>query len=333
MSNFINKTKEKQILCFGGGSYFRIMCCDMSNIYPNIKIVGVLDNDVSKSNQTITAAGISTKIITIENALNKFDFAKTAIVITTAQLNVIKEQLTNIVEFENVDVYSYFDLKRNSVVLTEELCKNTDEPLIPKVIHYCWFGGNELPEELQKCIDSWKKFCFGWEIKQWNESNYDIYKNVFTQKAYELKKWAFISDYARFDIIYNNGGIYFDTDVELLKNPEILRYNRGFIGTELIGGINSGSGLGAVKQHHILKKFMEMYENNPNFSKSFFSTNIGRETDFFYSIGYRLNGKIQIIDGMAILPYYILTHKTFETGEIFANDKTVSVHHLDGSWR
>ena len=103
---------------------------------------------------------------------------------------------------------------------------------IPKIIHYCWVGNSEKPKSVLKCIESWKKFCPGYEIKEWNESNYDFSKNEYMRQAYEAKKWGFVPDYARLDIIYNYGGIYLDTDVEIIKPfPKIVDGN-GFMGFE-----------------------------------------------------------------------------------------------------
>ena len=94
--------------------------------------------------------------------------------------------------------------------------------MIPKKIHYCWFGGNPLPDSVKNCIDSWKKFCPNYEIIEWNESNYDVHKIPYISEAYKNKKYAFVSDYARLDIIYNEGGFYLDTDVELIKSLDNL---------------------------------------------------------------------------------------------------------------
>lgn len=92
----------------------------------------------------------------------------------------------------------------------------SETPLIPKVIHYCWFSEKEIPEKYQKCIESWEKCCPDYEIKRWDESNYDISKNPYMKEAYEHQKWGFVPDYARLDILYHYGGIYIDTDVELV---------------------------------------------------------------------------------------------------------------------
>ena len=97
--------------------------------------------------------------------------------------------------------------------------------MIPKVIHYCWFGGNPLPEEAKRCIESWKKYCPDYKIIEWNENNYDVNSNEYMKAAYKEKKWAFVSDYARIDVVYKCGGIYMDTDVELVKELDTFLNN------------------------------------------------------------------------------------------------------------
>ena len=104
--------------------------------------------------------------------------------------------------------------------------------MIPKVIHYCWFGRNPLPPFAVKCIESWKKFLPGYEIKEWNEDNFDVNIIPYTQEAYEARKYAFVSDYARFYILYHHGGIYFDTDVEVIKSIDDIIERGAFMGCE-----------------------------------------------------------------------------------------------------
>ena len=104
--------------------------------------------------------------------------------------------------------------------------------MIPKIIHYCWFGGNPLPESAKKCIASWRKFLPDYQIKEWNEDNFDVNSIPYTQEAYEAKKYAFVSDYARFWILYKYGGLYFDTDVEVIKSFKELLENEAFAAFE-----------------------------------------------------------------------------------------------------
>ena len=125
--------------------------------------------------------------------------------------------------------------------------------MIPKIIHYCWFGRNPLPDSAQRCIDSWRKFLPDYEIKEWNEDNFDVNSIPYTEQAYKAKKYAFVSDYARFWILYHEGGLYFDTDVEVIKSLDDIICNGNFMGEESDEGhldaydglgVNSGLGLG-----------------------------------------------------------------------------------------
>lgn len=131
--------------------------------------------------------------------------------------------------------------------------------MIPKIIHYCWFGGNPLPESAQKCISSWQKFLPDYEIKEWNESNFDVNIIPYTQKAYEAHKYAYVSDYARFWILEKEGGVYFDTDVEVIKPFDDILSKGGFLGYELPNMVNPGLGMAAPQGHNFLKKIIALY--------------------------------------------------------------------------
>ena len=136
-----------------------------------------------------------------------------------------------------------------------------DNVNIPKIIHYCWFGGKELPESAKKCIDSWKRFFPDYKIKEWNESNFDINYCDYTKEAYEAKKWAFVSDVARFKILYENGGFYFDTDVEVIKSFDDIISNGAFMGFENDKKclVNPGLGLGVEAGNQFYKEMLDLY--------------------------------------------------------------------------
>ena len=104
--------------------------------------------------------------------------------------------------------------------------------MIPKIIHYCWFGGNPLPKDAQECLSSWKKYLPDYEIKVWNESNFDVNCCPYVKGAYEQRKFAFVSDYARFWVLYKEGGLYFDTDVEVIRNVDHIIAAGNFMGIE-----------------------------------------------------------------------------------------------------
>ncbi len=132
--------------------------------------------------------------------------------------------------------------------------------MIPKVIHYCWFGGNKKPDIVIRCIESWKRFCPNWEIHEWNETNLDVLSVPYMKEAYEKKKWAFVSDVARLLIIYQYGGVYLDTDVELLDSIESWINNEAFYIFESNRNIATGLGLGASKGHGSVKAMLDYYE-------------------------------------------------------------------------
>ncbi|MEE0930950.1 MAG: glycosyltransferase [Acutalibacteraceae bacterium] len=211
---------------------------------------------------------------------------------------------------------------------------------IPKVIHYCWFGRGDIPEKDLKCIESWKKYCPDYEIKCWNEDNYDVNKNLFIKQAYDKRKFAFVSDYARLDIIYNHGGIYFDVDVEVIKNIDSLLEHKAFFGLEEVESkyyVNSGLGFGAEKNLFFLKEIMEVYENS-NFLLEDGNINakpcpiITNEVLLKQkNLDIRKN-KFYNVDGIIIYPTEYFNPKSYETGKLNITDNTMTIHHYDGTW-
>jgi hypothetical protein len=206
---------------------------------------------------------------------------------------------------------------------------------IPKVIHYCWFGGKELPESAKKCIMSWKTYFVGYEIIEWNESNYDVNKIIFTKEAYEVKKYAFVSDYARFDILYNLGGIYFDTDVEVIKPFGDIVQNGAFMGFESIGGVAVGLGMGSIAGNNIFRDVLNYYKKQHFIlQKGRYNTRtvVSIVTEIMRKYGLRDEDRIQYIEGIKIYPIEYFCPKSFETGKTEITKNTVSIHHYDGSW-
>ena len=135
---------------------------------------------------------------------------------------------------------------------------------IPKIIHYCWFGGKPKPELAEKCIKSWKKHCPDYEIREWNEDNYDLAAApLYVRQAYEAKKWAFVTDYVRLQVVYECGGIYLDTDVELKKNLDSLLGYSAYFGFEDGKWIATGLGFGAEQGTPILQELMDDYRDIP----------------------------------------------------------------------
>ena len=206
---------------------------------------------------------------------------------------------------------------------------------IPKIIHYCWFGGNPIPEKDKACIESWKKFCPGYTIMEWNESNYDISKNTYMKEPYDVKKWGFVPDYARLDIIYTNGGIYLDTDVEIIHNLDPLLEDEAFMGFEDGKFVALGLGFGASKGNEHIKKMRDVYEDvsfiNPDGT---FNTlpSPHYTTDYLLEKGLSQNNIFQKIEGIAIYPKEYFCPRDYYTGAMSLTENSYTIHHYSASW-
>lgn len=212
---------------------------------------------------------------------------------------------------------------------------------IPKVIHYCWFGGNELTELSLKCIESWKKYLPDYTIKRWDESNFDINMCDYVKEAYNEKKWAFVSDYARFWILYNEGGLYFDTDVEVIRPLKDIIKNGPFMGCEppLSNSkvkVAPGLGIAAFPKMKIFKRFLDYY-NNLHFIEANGDINVTTIVEYTTSIlseyGWKSDLQIHIVEGLTIYPPEYFCPMNYETGEINITENTYSIHRYSASWK
>ena len=209
------------------------------------------------------------------------------------------------------------------------------EETIPRVIHYCWFGPNDIPEAHKKNIESWKRFNPNYKIVQWNESNYDVSANNYTMEAYDKKRWAFVSDVARLDIIYKYGGIYFDTDVEVIRNLDDFLYQHSFFGTEDGFHVSTGLGFGAEKQSRVIKKLLDIYSNIhfiDEFGKEDTLSCPKRQLSCFCEMGWKKDGNIFSSEQMTIYPRFVLSCTDHESGIEFRNKYTFTIHHSEASW-
>ena len=214
-----------------------------------------------------------------------------------------------------------------------------ENTMIPKVIHYCWFGGKPLPESAKKCIASWEKYCPGYEIKRWDESNYDVSSCRYAKEAYAAKKWAFVSDYARFDILFSHGGVYFDTDVELIAPIEDILARGAFLGveqnTEKLTLIAPGLGMAAPAGLSIYGQILEGYR-----SRSFFRedgeidqmTVVKYTTDILLQRGLQELSVPQQVADIWIYPWDYFCPMMYQTGKLSLTSNTRSIHHYDASW-
>ena len=226
--------------------------------------------------------------------------------------------------------------------------------MIPKIIHYCWFGRGPLPELAQKCIASWKKYLPDYEIKEWNEDNFDVNIIPYTAEAYQAKKYAFVSDYARFWILYQYGGIYFDTDVEVICPIDDIVERGNFMGFETdpkpqlkedvskasvapgLGlGVNPGLGLGVNPGLGIIEKMMHYYDGQHFVHEAVMKnqiTVVHIATKVLRDNGLKNVAGIQNVAGCYIYPAEYFCPINVTTGRIHVEKNTRTIHHYAGTW-
>ena len=206
--------------------------------------------------------------------------------------------------------------------------------MIPKKIHYCWFGKGKKSKLTKRCIESWKKYCPEYEIIEWNENNFNINQHPYLRWCYENQKWAFLSDFARLLIIKQNGGIYFDTDVELIRSPDMLLQYSAFFGFENNENINTGLGFGAEANHEIIVEMVNVYLNIKRNSDGSYPLIVcpALNTQTLIPFGLLLNGERQNIRGVEILPIEYLNPYNDQTGVMKKTDNTISIHWYSKAW-
>lgn len=208
--------------------------------------------------------------------------------------------------------------------------------MIPKIIHYCWFGRNPLPPLAIKCIESWKKYLPDYEIKEWNEDNFDVNIIPYTQEAYAAKKYAFVSDYARFWVLYRYGGVYFDTDVEVIKPMNDILAKGAFMGRESdSSGVAPGLGLACQSGMSFYKSIISFYDTlhylNVDGSQNQ-TTIVEYTTTILQQYGWIDNMEIQNVDGITIYPEDYFCPISILTKKLNITSNTCTIHHYSASW-
>lgn len=223
--------------------------------------------------------------------------------------------------------------------------------MIPKIIHYCWFGGNPLPPLALECIASWKKYLPDYEIKQWDESNFDVNMIPYTAEAYRQKKYAFVSDYARFWIIYKYGGLYFDTDVEIIKPLDDIIEKGNFMGFEVdpdgdntpgkyapryCFAVNPGVGFGMEREHPFMKRMIDLYLGLrfelPPENIAWYKTIVAYTTEMLCEEGLKNVKEIQFLDDVIVYPSEYFSPINMVSGRLHICRNTRSIHRFMGSW-
>lgn len=312
---FLEQVNNKRIIHIGASEITK-KYADYYDIWFK-KIVNqiefIVDNDSDKHGKEMVIANQKKIILPFSEIKNA---ESTVLVVGTSYkfIGEIVKQLEDMELPDEMECYCLPLMLENGIDVDKLENIAVDFPtsnkyLNEKIIHCCWFSGEEKPSKYQECLDSWKKFCPDYQIIEWNANNYDFDKNAYLKEAFERRKWAFASDYVRLDVVYQYGGIYLDMDVELLKNIDDLLNLKAFFCYDWVNDIDLGSGFGAMKNDTLVKKLLDTYKDlhfvdkdgNPDITPQ-----PTRLKSCFEEIGLTGKGTTQIIDDR-----YFLSGKYF----------------------
>lgn len=330
-------TTDRKIVLFGAGAVGRILIPYMCKEYGlEERVLCYIDNNTAKQGSEIM---LSTRPVPVRSAeyLSKLPVGSFVVLITNGDFYPVLEQLEQISALQETEVYlaAVMQLSAKCDPCVAGIYRSSSETLIPKVIHYCWFGGNPIPDNLQKCINSWKEKCPDYEILRWDESNYDVGKYAYTRQAHEAQKWGFIPDVARLEILYEYGGFYLDTDVELLKSLDELRYQPGFCGREAWGHVNFGGGSGGQKGLDIIGELLD-FRKNVSFILPNGEFNLEAsgyfETKPLVDKGLVMKDITQRVGDLTVYASDFFHPYNYISGVENITENTVSIHYFSGSW-
>lgn len=321
------------VFCYGCGIQGKRMAMFFDNWQSKQNLKGYIDNDESKSGSTINIGEDIYPVYSLKSVIQLLD-AKTLILITCLDYQSIYAQLEFFddidCEIVAIDIVAQKELMESDY---DEVIKESSNQLIPQKIHYAWLG-KEMPYDLKKNVEHWKELCPDYEFYEWNENNYDVTINKYMRQAYERKMWGFVPDYMRLDVIYKYGGIYLDTDIEMIKKPDELLYQECFGCVDASLVMNLGSGFGAVPGTEIIRELRDYY-NDISFIKEDGSIDKTSCNTHSYNVlkkyGVKVNNKLQNVYGMNIYPM-IFQGACQYTKTKRLTDKTYWIHYGNMSW-
>ncbi len=346
--NFLLETKERRVICYGAGAALKAFLeTNRAHLALLDKIDYIVDRDRAKAGRMINidfrVAPVVAPVVALDeiSALD-IEFSKYVFIICLGDAFVLEalRTLDNIRIFDGMPCYYWltaiswgreiYPPLRSALPVPEKTYS------IPKALHYCWFGENAVSQMEQECIASWQRQCPDYEIKLWSENNYDLSKTpLYVQQAYEAKKYAFVSDYARLDVVYTHGGVYLDTDVELYRGLDGLLKYKSFFAFESLNLIATGLGFGSVAANPALRGLLDVY-SGLTFLDGDGAMNViscpEYHTDFFRNLGITINNALQLFDDMLFLPsdYFCPRNQRNKLYELTGN--TIADHKFNVSW-
>lgn len=325
----------KRLICYGSGAAGVRAINILEDWGKGRDIIAFIDGNEEKWNQNISNGINSYPVVSLKEALHKVDKNTVFLITCISDILEIREILNRFSELNEIECFSLVEIAQQQLLSSDydKIVQESLTDLIPKKIHYCWLGGDK-PPFIQRIVDSWHEKCPDYEIIEWNESNYDFTKNRYMRQAYEAQVWGFVPDYARLDIVYHNGGIYLDTDVEILRKPDDLLYQQNFFISDGSFQVDLGAGFGAAPEMMLLKEFMDYYEN-VSFVSDQGTLNrlpcIAHQYNILRKYGMRINDKFQVVHGANIYPM-IMGGTNVYTMQMRRTEKAYFAHYGTASW-
>jgi hypothetical protein len=333
--NYI-KQNNKRLIVFGAGQltgHFLRVCHCTNNL------IAVVDNNRMLQGTRIQIDNVTKEVISPEHLcdiITSFDKTEIALVIIPPRYSVeIFNQLKQYEELNGIEAF-IFTFIRNTNESSLSWSFPLDYRRIPQVIHYIWIGKKEIPYRLQKCVDSWHEYNPEYQIKLWNEDNYDFLSIPFMKEAYENKEWGFATNVARLDIVYKYGGIYLDTDVELYRNIDCLLNTDAFFCMASSDRINTGVGFGGIAKHPLIKSMLDVYYHKSFIDEKGIKCKVSpffEQHGILENWGLHLNNEFQVEDGVAIYPAEVLSPYGIMGCGNYKGQHTIGAHLDYGSWR
>jgi len=323
---------NSQVLCYGAGLVGQSIEDIFQKAGLDKNIQCFIDGNPKKRGTFVKLFGRNLQIKSIDD-LRSMDLQNKILLLTLESFDAVIENLNKFKELENLPCYIFPELNRycaKEAISKDNFCKT-----IPKVIHYCWFGKGEMPQVMKAYIEGWKRHNPDYKIIRWDENNYDIHKNNYLKQAYEAKKYAFVSDFARMDILYEHGGIYFDTDVEVLKSLDALLYNAAFIAYNEWPVPNSAI-IGSIAGLDIIRRIRDTRSEvnflNPDGAYNL-TINSAYEMSVLAQKGFKKDFTYQVIDGLAVYPPCFFPQEGRLGLNVNIDERTFAVHYAVGSWK
>ena len=336
INEFLAFITDKKLAGFGASIMPKEFCEDYPYYHFEERFSFFMDNDPKKHGGDITIKERKIPILSVDDGIKQME-RDTVLLITSYYYIEIVEQLNGITALDSTACFilPLFEQYKPIHFSADAYVSNETTAQIPATIHYCWFGKNTIPQSDRECIESWKKYCPNMKIMEWNESNFDVASVPYMKEAYESQKWAFVSDYARLDIIYRFGGLYFDTDVELIRNVDDLLHLDAFCAFDMYRDVNTGLGFGARPGNRLVCEMRDMYHD-----MRFLISGGGYDetpctkiqTRFLKTRGLITDGNLQSVANMLVFPVEFFCPIDLWSGLLHTTVNTYTIHRFGSSW-